>query len=250
MLTKKNRVWAVVALLTGVIGFSSCLKNDSNITPQRPMAQIIIKNASTTALSVAPIFYDNDQKISDSTIKFDFIARYSVYGGPHKFDLKKKGADSLISTTGIYNIDSTQYYTYLTWGTNPVVSALIKTDQTNYTTSKIGIRFLNLSANAGPVDVYIGSENGEKIDSNRTPFTQSQIGGASTFQLFSNFSINNQITITEAGTKTKIANISLSSQTSGVTSFVPGNFYTIYLAGTKGSNGADKPVVNAFYSLY
>jgi len=250
MLTKKNRVWAVVALLTGVIGFSSCLKNDGNVTPQRPMAQIIIKNASTSALSVAPIFYDNDQKISDSTIKFDFIARYSVYGGPHKFDLKKKGADSLIATTGIYNIDSTQYYTYLTWGTNPVVSALIKTDQTNYSTSKIGIRFLNLSANAGPVDVYIGSENGEKIDSNRTSFTQSQIGSASTFTLFSNFSINNQITITEAGTKNKIANISLSSQTSGVTSLVPGNFYTIYLAGTKGSTGADKPVVNAFYSLY
>lgn len=252
MLTKKNRVWAVVALLTGVIGFSSCLKNDNNVTPQRPMAQIVIKNASTSALSVAPFLFDNDQKVAEDTIKFNITATYAVYGGPHKFDLKKKAGDSLIATTGIYNLDSTQYYTYLTWGTSPVVSAFIKTDQSNYSTSKIGLRFLNLSPDAGPVDVYIGDENGQKIDSNRTTFTQSQIGSASTFQQFSSFSVNNRITVTQAGTKTVIANFTLPGATKNLipTSFAPGNFYTIYLAGNKGSTGVDKVFVSAFYSLY
>jgi hypothetical protein len=250
MLTKKNRVWAAAALLTVVVGFTSCLKNDNNVTPQRPMAQIVIQNVSTSALAVPPIFYDNDQKISDSTIRFNFLARYSVYGGAHKFDLKKKGGDSLITTTNIFNFDSTQYYTYLTWGNGPVLSAIIKTDQTNYNSSKIGIRFLNLSANAGPVDVYIGSENGEKIDSNRVTFSQSEIGSSSSFKLFNSFSINNKITITQSGTKTVIANVTLQSGVTQVPSFSPGIFYTIYLAGNKGSTGADKPLVNAFYSLY
>lgn len=249
MLTKKNRVWAVAALLTGVIGFSSCLKNDNNVTPQRPMANIVIQNASTGTLSIPSFLFDNDQKVADDTITFNFIATYSVYGGPHKFDLKNKAGDSLIATTGNIALDSTQYYTYLTWGTNPILSTFIKTDQSNYSTSKIGLRFLNLSPNAGPIDIYIGSE---KVDSNRTAFTQSQIGSASTFTLFSNFSVNNQILVTEAGNKAKtIANVTLPLvQGRGVSSLIPGNFYTIYLAGIKDGSGPDKATVNAYYSLY
>jgi Domain of unknown function (DUF4397) len=247
MLTKKNRVWAIVALLTGVIGFSSCLKNNNDVTPQRPMAKIVIHNASLSALTVPSFLFDNDQIVANDTITFNFIASYSVYGGPHKFDLRKKAGDSTIATTGNVALDSTAYYTYLTWGTNPALSAFIKTDVSNFNQSKIGLRFLNLSPDAGPVDFYIGNE---KVDSNRVTFSQSQLGNASSFTLFGNFSINNQITVKQAGTPTVIANITLPLiPNRGVTSLVPGAFYTVYLAGLRNGTGASKAVVNAYYNV-
>ena len=241
MLTKKNRVWAVVALLTGIIGLSSCLKNDNNYTPPRPQAQISILGSSTSM--IPGIFYDNDQKVTETEFNFNFYARYAVYGGLHKFDLKKKGGDSLMTTT-TYNFDSTQYYTYLIWDKAPIRSAIIKTDQSNYSRDKIGIRFFNLSANAGPVDVYIGTE---KIDSNRVYF-DGNVSSASAFKLFNSFSVNNAISIKEAGTSTVLA--TASSTDLRVGSFNAGNFYTIYIVGVKGSTGTDKLVTNAIFSLY
>lgn len=239
MLTKKNRIWAVVALLTGVIGFSSCLKNDNNFTNPRPQAQILFLGSST---STAPAnFFDNDQKITDSLINFNFYARYAVYGGLHKFDLKKQGGDSLIAST-TFDFDSTQYYTYLIWNKAPVRTSIIKTDQTNYSRDKIGIRFLNLSENAGAVDVYVGSE---KIDSNRTYFN-GDVSSASIFKPYSPFSVNNTVTIKAAGTTTELANNN--SLRTGY--FTQGNFYTIYLVGVKGSTGTDKLQVNSMQSLY
>lgn len=248
MLTKKNRVWAIVALLTGVIGFSSCLKNNNDVTPQRPMARIVIHNASLSALTVPSFLFDNGQIVANDTIAFNFLATFQVYGGTHKFDLKKKAGDSTIASTGNVPLDSTAYYTYLTWGTNPALSAFIKTDVSNFNQSKIGLRFMNLSPNAGPVDFYIGNE---KLDSNRTTFSQSQIGNASVFTLFTNFSINNQITVTEANDKTKvIANVTLPLiPNRGVTGLVPGAFYTVYLAGMRNGTGASKAIVNAYYNV-
>ncbi|MET3880093.1 DUF4397 domain-containing protein [Chitinophaga sp. OAE865] len=241
MLTKKNRVWAVVALLTGIIGFSSCLKNDNNYTPQRPQAQIAILGSSTSM--IPGIFYDNDQKVTETEFNYNFYARYAVYGGLHKFDLKKKGGDSLFTST-TYNFDSTQYYTYLIWDKAPVRSAIIKTDQSNYSRDKIGIRFLNLSQNAGPVDVYIGAE---KIDSNRVYF-DGNVSAASAFKLYSSFSTGSSISIKEAGTTNELAKVSGADLRIG--NFNTGYYYTIYLMGVKGSSGTDKLVTNAIFSLY
>jgi hypothetical protein len=240
MLIKKNRVWAVVALLAAVTGFSSCLKNDSNVTPTRPQAQNRFMNLSTS--TVPATFYDNDVKVSDSIIDFNFYSRYAVYGGAHKFELRKQGGDSVI-VNNISTYDSTGYYTFLMYD-NPVKAIAIPTSTENYDQTKIGIRFLNLSPDAGPVDVYIGSE---KIDSNRTYMSTGELMSASTFKLFSSFSINNTVTIKAAGTDDVLAN----STDLPVTSFTQGNFYTIYLAGLKAHpSGSDKLLVNAFYSLY
>lgn len=242
MLTKKNRVWAVVALLTGIIGLSSCLKNDNNYTPPRQQAQVAILSSSAGMLPGT--FFDNDQKVTDKDFVYNFTASYAVFGGPHKFDLKKKGGDSLLTST-TFNFDSTQFYTYLIWNKNPIRSTIIKVDQSNYSRDKIGIRILNLSENAGPIDVYIGQE---KIDSNRIYFN-GDASGASVFKLYNSFSANNSLVIKEAGTNTTLTSVSGPSDLK-VGQFSAGNFYTIYLMGTKGSSGADKLVGNAMYSLY
>ncbi|MFY0254255.1 DUF4397 domain-containing protein [Chitinophaga sp. 30R24] len=250
MLTKKNRIWAALALLAAVTGLSSCLKNNTDNTPVRPTAQIWFLNVSNS--TVPATFYDNGRKISNDTtnIGFNFYSRYSVYGGPHIFELRKKGSDSVI-VSSTYQYDSTDvlnssspYYTYLIYN-NPVQAVTIKTDLSTASTSKINIRCFNLSQNAGPVDFYVGSE---KIDSNRNYMTQYQLVAATSFAQFSSFSINNTVTVKKAGTTEVLATANSSQLIVG--SFNTGNVYTIYFAGTAGSTGTDKLMVNAFPSYY
>ncbi|RFS20600.1 DUF4397 domain-containing protein [Chitinophaga silvatica] len=240
MLTKKNRVWGIVALLTIAIGFSSCLKNKNDFTPSRPMASIWFMNVSNIA--VDPQFYDNDQKVSDSTIYYNFYSRYYVYGGLHKFELRKKGSDSVI-VTNTTNYDSTAYYNFLIFGSTPVRALAVKSDFTGVDLNKINIRFLNLSQDAGPVDVYVGNE---KIDSNRTMLQNPTSEESTRFKQFTNFSINDRVTIKAAGTETVLANSA--SLSVGYLNY--GAVYTIYLYGSKASTGTDKLGVNAFLSYW
>lgn len=243
MLTKKNRVWAAVALLTGVAGFSSCLKSNNNYTPPRAQAQITVLNVSNSPVFAS--FYDNDQKISNDTtnVTFSSYYRYAVYGGLHKFDLKNKKGDSVI-TSVTTNYDSTAFYTYIAMG-NPVKSVVIQSDFTSADGNKINIRCLNLSNGTDKVDFYVGSE---KIDSNRNPMGLSDLYAATKFVQFSNFSVNNMVTIKRAGTNETLA--TANSTQLRVGSLNTGNVYTIYYAGNSGSTGIDKPLVNAFYSYY
>lgn len=239
MLTKKNRVWGIVALLTIAIGFSSCLKNKNDFTPSRPTASIWFMNVSN--FSVDPMFYDNDQKVSDSTIFYNFYSRYYVYGGLHRFELRKKGSDSVM-VTNTTDYDSTAYYNFLVFG-SPAKALAVKSDFTGVDLNKINIRFLNLSQDAGPVDVYIGSE---KIDSNRTMLQNPSSEESTRFKQFSSFSVNDKVVIKAAGTETVLAN----NASLLVDYFTYGNVYTIYLYGSKASTGTDKLAVNAYYSYW
>ncbi|PSL48086.1 uncharacterized protein DUF4397 [Chitinophaga niastensis] len=237
MLTKKNRVWAVVALLTGVIGFSSCLKNDTISTPPRPQASIWFLNTSTNGIGLD--FYDNGTKVtSNSAIGFNFQARYSVYGGPHNFTFKKAGADSLVLSTPDYPYDSTKFYTFLLYD-NPIKAATVYSDLSNYTQDKVYFRFLNLSKEAGLVDVFIGNT---KVDSNRI-FTPAF---SSSFSPLPSLNMNGVVTIKRAGKDSVL----VSNNKLKVTSFQQGNVYTVYMAGKPGSPAGDSLMVDAFYSYY
>jgi hypothetical protein len=244
MLTKKNRVWAAAALLTVVGGLTSCLKNNNTITNSRTLAQIWVLNTSNSTTPAT--FYDNGQKISgDTAVNFNFYSRYGVYSGTHTFQLKKMGGDSLITSTSPVTFDSSYYYTYIIFN-NPVQSIVTQNDLTTASQTKINIRCFNLSQPENPsdkVDFYVGTE---KIDSNRATMSMSELAYATKFTQFSNFSINNTVTVKKAGTNVELArNNSLI-----VGSFNAGNVYTIYYAGTFNSTGKDKPMVNAFPSYY
>jgi hypothetical protein len=165
-----------------------------------------------------------------------------VYGGLHKFDLRKKGGDSLV-VSNTTNYDSTSYYTYIAYGTSTVKSVTIKSDFTGSDLNKINIRFLHLSENAGPVDVYIGNE---KIDSNRTLLQNPTSEQSTRFKQFNSFSVVDKVTIKAAGTETVLA----SNASLAIGSFRNNNVYTIYLTGTKGSQDKDKLAVNAYYSYW
>lgn len=243
MLTKKNRVWAAAALLTVVTGMTSCLKNDNNVTPQRQTAKVIVMNVSNSTIPAS--FYDNGQKISKDgvSVGFNFVAPYNALGGAHAFDLKKLTGDSVIATSNA-TLDSNLYYTHVIFN-NPVKSITVLNDLASASQTKINIRCFNLSPN-GPndkVDFYIGSE---KIDSNRAYMSIGELASSTTFKQFSNFSVNNAVTIKKAGTDVVLA----TNNKLTITSFSTGLVYTIYFAGTPGSTGTDKLMVDAIPSYY
>lgn len=242
MLTKKNRVWGVVALLTVAIGFSSCLKSKNDVTPSRQVANISFLNVANIA--VDPQFYDNGVKVADTVITYGFYSSYTVYGGSHNFELRKKGSDSSIVANN-YVYDSTYFYTHVIYGggTGPVRSATIKSDFTGADLNKINIRFIHLSPDAGPVDVFVGTE---KIESARNFFQSTTNEEATRFKQYASFSVNDKVVIKAAGTETILANNATLKQIDNY--FRIGRVYTIYLYGSKSSTGKDKIGVNAFYS--
>ncbi|MGO4288087.1 DUF4397 domain-containing protein [Chitinophaga sp. RAB17] len=246
MLTKKNRVWAAAALLTVVTGMTSCLKNDNNVTPQRQTAKVLVINVSNSAVPAS--FYDNGQKISKdgASIGFNFIAPYNALGGAHTFELKKLTGDSVIATSNA-TLDSNLYYTHVIFN-NPVKSITVLNDLASASQTKINIRCFNLSpapaADPGQkVDFYIGSE---KVDSNRAYMSIGELASSTTFKQFSNFSVNNTVTIKKAGTNETLA----TNNKLTISAFSTGLVYTLYFAGTPGSTGTDKLITDAIPSYY
>ena len=244
MLTKKNRVWAAAALLTVAGGMTSCLKNNNDITPQRQTAKVLVLNVSSNTVPAS--FYDNGQKVSQdgATIGFNFMALYSAFGGAHTFELRKASGDSVIASSNV-TLDSTLYYTHIIYN-NPARSITILNDLTTASQTKINIRCLNLSPAPADslVDFYIGNE---KIDSNRAYMGMSELAYATKFTQFTNFSVNNSIYVKRKGTNEVLAN---NNTLKTIGYFSAGGVYTIYFAGTPGSTGTDKLMVDAVPSYY
>lgn len=229
MLIKKNRVWAIAALLGGVIGFSSCLKQ-SDPTPQRMNYTGAIINGAYLPSSLD--IFNNGAKMNTSAYKTSASAPFLDLPGIHTFSFRNLNGTGLDSVT--QQFDSLRYYTIITYNDNAkkFVSQLIREDFSSLSTSKVNFRFLNLSPNAGPVDLYI---NNKKVVENQ-PF---QINAP--WNAAEPFNSTVEYYVTPTGSTTQLVK-GTSRQSAGATQvpFQPGYAYTIYLSGAKDSTGDNK----------
>jgi len=228
MTTSKNRVWALMALVVMIAGFSSCLKTN-DITPQRDRAVVTILNGILTAESLD--FYDNGTKANSSGLTLGFVfAPYYIYGGLRTFTFKRAGQ------TGDYvsdsrNYDSLTYNTLVAYGdsTLPQIRS-IKEDFAGVKEQAVNIRFFHLSPNTPPVDVYVDDQ---KVDSNQA-YVGTR-GFITSFKPLAKTPFTNNIKIKLAGTDSLLA-----SNSSPISTFQPNGAYTIYLTGAAGITGTDK----------
>ncbi|MBC9915268.1 DUF4397 domain-containing protein [Chitinophaga varians] len=229
MLIKKNRVWAIAALLGGVIGFSSCLKQ-SDPTPQRMTYTGAIINGAWLPSSLD--IFNNGAKMNSSAYKTAASAPFQDLPGIHTFSFRNLNGSGLDSVTRQF--DSTKYYTIVTYNdvNKNFVSQLIPEDFRSFPSDKVNFRFLNLSPNAGPVDLYIDNK---KVLENQ-PF---QVNGAWNVAAPYNSTVEYYVTLTG---QTAILAKGTSRQSAGATNvpFQAGYAYTIYLAGAKDSTGDNK----------
>jgi len=235
MLTKKNRVWAMAAVVVAVTGFSACLKTPDPGPPARPVASVVVLNASTFGAGFD--LYDNGEKVNEAktVLELGFTSPYRAFRGAHVFTFKKAGADSTVGTTNIM-LDSLSYYSVLAYGQSPVKVISLTEDVSNVKDNKVYYRFFHLSPNTGPVDVYVDNK---KIDSNRVyedrfprGFTALELNSAS------------EVIVKEAGKDVVL------TRASNSTLKVPlsqGRVYTIYIAGLKDNLDAKKLFVNTTF---
>lgn len=229
MLTKKNRVWAVVALVAGITGLSACLKSNDNIQPQRPAAYFTFINAVTTPTDLD--VYDNGQKINSNAWGIGSGSTFSNTPGAHTYKFTTAGAkDSLTSATQLY--DSLHFYTVITYNMgNSVRLYSTRENFTSLSQEKINFRFLNLSENTPAVDLYFDNT---KVDSNKT------------YVFGSGFDFTYDQTLTSQVSEVKVTfakKDSVIAKTSINSNLLRGGVYTFYLAGRKDSTGVRKLVV-------
>jgi len=238
MATKTNRLWAVAALVVMGTSFSACLK-DVDTTPSRPIAAFAIING---IVSSSPVdFFDNTTtKPTASNLALGFGGNnYLVYGGVHQFSFTKSGTLTPILATTTNQFDSLNYYTLLTYGdSSSAVVRPIKDDFSSASTSKLNIRFFNLSPNSPLVDLYIGDV---KVDSNLAYIGNGAVSTA--FKALSSIGSGSVIKVKAAGTTASIAENTTAD-------LVSGQVYTIYLTGRKDSLGPLKPQVKYIKSYY
>lgn len=241
MATKRNRLWAIAALLVMGTGFTACLKS-VDTTPQRAVAGIAIINGIVSSTSLD--FFDNSTtKPVAEKLSLGFGNKgYLIYGGIHTFSFTKTGTVTPIIATTTKQFDSTYYYTLVTYGdsTNGTVVS-IKDDFTSAVSGKLNIRFFNLSPNSTSVDLYLEDI---KVDSNVAFIGNSSIN--TSFKPISNISGTSKIKVKAAGS---IASTPSIAETAAA-NLASGNVYTIFLTGMKDSAGPLKPQVGYVPSFY
>ncbi|MGE7777312.1 DUF4397 domain-containing protein [Chitinophaga sp. NPDC101104] len=229
MVTKMSRLWTLAAMTVAVTGFTSCLKN-SNPEPQKPETFIAFVNSLATPYGM-DIFMDGT-KITNEKIEYGIATGTRFNPKNYKFDFKKFGSDSMLSTiTAVF--DTSQFTSLFVYGTQAAGAEVlrIREDWSNRSTEKANIRFFNFVPESGQVDVFLGTT---KVFSSRsyedflspynTTWTATELG-------------QHTITVkTPAGAElAKLDAANLSAR---------GGFYNIYYQGVKDSTSGNlKPRV-------
>ncbi|RAJ88156.1 uncharacterized protein DUF4397 [Chitinophaga dinghuensis] len=237
MLTKKMRIGAIVMLIATTLGMTSCLKNNVDVSNQRPTFWMLLANVSTYPSSIN--LYENGTKKNKTALTGIINAPIGNYGGQYTYKITNGTTDSVLTQVGA-QLDSLRYYSLFIYGSNPIKSAIVSTDLSNYSASAVNFRFYNMSENAGPVDVFLGSV---KVASN-----VSYVGNSfdPSLQLITNLVNATTITVKKAGTDEVVA----TNNSISVGSMQTGAVYTGYLTGNATSTGNDKPSTNVIYAAY
>lgn len=228
MVTMKNRIWAMLALVVAITGLSSCLKN--NTTPQKPYTTVVFFSAVPFSYS-ADVYINNAKTISG--MGYGNGTGFNIDPGNLKIDFKKNGGDSLLATTtNVY--DTLGYHTHILYGSSPVDVYTIDESQTfsDISGDQANIRFFNLSTDIGPVDFFI---NTTKISSNRQ--FEDFLGG--TYDDFQPVEANTvSLTVKAAGKDSTIA-------MKNDVQLARGYAHTIVLTGLSGNTGDLKPAITS-----
>lgn len=229
MVTKKSRLWALAAMAVAITGFSSCLKN-SDPTPPEPQTLIAFVNGVASPVYGLDIVQDG-QKITPTPIAFGEAVGARFKPAQYKFDFKKGGADSLLSSlTAIY--DTSAYNTVIVYGDQAtgIETHRILENFENISRTKTNVRFYNLMSGPDAVDVFIGAN---KIFASRY-FADFEGGGYSQFEAVDVGTTT--ISVKDAaGAEIAVKGDAALTATGGA--------YNIYLMGEKGATGATKPVI-------
>jgi hypothetical protein len=155
---KKNVfVFSLVSLvcLSSLTLLNSCLKQNDN-TQQQPSSLVSILQASPGAAGMD--LYFNQDKITTQPLPYTGNGSNPFPAGNYKISfVNSTSGDTLVQHRD--SIEAGQFYSVIVYDTASKMKLMFFKDQFNFSQdqSSMYLRFLQLSPDAGPVDVYVGT---------------------------------------------------------------------------------------------
>lgn len=189
--------WASAIAMIGTLALSACGSgsgsNDGN-------TNVRLLNASVGYPSL-------DLKVNDTKVgtgvNFGTVASYGSIGtGSNTSELLVAGTTTLLSTPSLSNLVKDGHYTLISFGnTGAMATRLLNESETEPTTGNTKLLTLNLSPDAGTVDVYVTAPGASLADA--TPTASSLVpGNGDAYRTIT--SGNYQIRVTSAGNKSDL----------------------------------------------
>lgn len=146
----------LVLLSLTVFFLASCKKNNVDDVPQPDLAAFSVINASPGLASYN--FALDNQIVNGPALVFTNQTGYlSAYSGVRKFDLTLGGTTQSVFTDTL-NLETNKYYSVFITGPTPLSTLVTEDDLTVPATGKAKIRFIQLSPDAGELDLAIKGE--------------------------------------------------------------------------------------------
>lgn len=217
----KKTMINVLSVLTVLLAFSSCKKDDSNSTPQ---SQLMVIHASPNAPNV-------DVRVNNSVV----LTNVAYPNNSNYLAVNSGSANIKVSPTGTttYVIDGTvtldankNYSVFAIDSVSKIKAAVVSDDLTAPASGKAHVRFFHFSANAPAVDIAV--TGGSVLFSNRKFNDQSTNAALTAFTPLNAGTYN--LEVRAAGTNTVVLalpNVTLTA----------GKIYTVFAKGFLGGTG-------------
>ncbi len=222
------KIKALVAIAALSVAIVSCSKDDNDYTPQ-PISGLSIYHASPTPEKLD--IYVGNGKANDAAASYvDFafgnkMEYLNVYSGERQVTVKKKGTDPSLLTDKFNFEPQIGYSLFIVDNLATVKFLMLKDDLTKPESGKARVRFVNVSPDAGALNLNIEGKDTDlfsnKLFKEYTTFEAIDAGDKVTFNVKN----------TTGGTlATKIQDVKIES----------GKIYTIWVKGLKAATDDTK----------
>lgn len=158
---------------------SAC--NDDTVEQTEPYATVFMYNASSAAGDVD--IYQNSSQLGTDAFAYGTFGYVNVSPGTHIFDFKADGSSSTLASD-VFSYEEYTYYSLFLYDASTTSTAVMQLEDTfeelTSSSSQTWVRFINLSSDAGTVDVVAGESSTVMFDnltfSNNTDYLGVDVG--------------------------------------------------------------------------
>ena len=162
MKTLKQIVRSTLVALTLSVALSGCLKKSDEPQPQLRISGLCLIHASPTTEKID--VYLNQTKVSGIDFAYkDKIDYLNAYSGDRQISMSKKGLSASLKMQNIHLKPQTGYSLFLIDKLNTISFLLLTDTLTKPIVGKAKIRFVNLSPDAGALNLAIEGVAGDLV---------------------------------------------------------------------------------------
>jgi hypothetical protein len=193
--------WPLTLCLACLMAFalSSCLKNHTDNTPTQQVSALAVIDGSPGATQL-DFFLDAVKVTASPLVQGTYLSYFTAYSGKHVANFFQSNTSTLLAHDSVTFNPNNYYSLFLTKTTgNTADFVLLKDSLSRPASGGISVRLVNLSADAGGVDMFVKG-NASKLAANQ---------GYKGVSAFATATVNptDTLQIVKAGTSTLLASV-------------------------------------------